>query len=159
MSLFKGTRKRRHKSPPPPPWTSSALTAAEVWRSLWNTGWVNMLGLYRGSGISLTMTIMRSHSGAFTLQCCRLMTLAPFLTLPFNDLVWSLWFLLLQRWRENSLLRTSKLVWTLKNPPYSYCSSKDNGYSDCQLGVPTRPISSQRKIDVSKGCIEKSAVL
>lgn len=40
-----------------------------------------------------------------------------------------------------------------KIPPYSYCSSKDNGPSDCQLGVPKRPISSQgrgKKTHVSK---------
>lgn len=132
----------------------------EAWRSVWNRSWVNMVGLCGGFGASLATVIMRSHSCALTVQCCRLMTLAPFIPLPFNYYpIWSLLFLLPQQWRENSLLRTSKPVWTLKNPPYSNRSSKDSGYSDCQLGVPTRPIRSQRKIDVSKGDTEESAVL
>lgn len=52
-----------------------------------------------------------------------------------------------------------KLVGTLKSPPYSNCISKDGGHNDCQLGFPTRPIRSQRKIDVSKTDTEESAVL
>lgn len=108
---------------------------------------------------SLAMAIMRSHSCALAVHCCRVMTLAPFIPFSFNDPIWSLLFLLPQQWRECSLLKTSKPIWTLKYPPYSYCSSKDIGYIDCQLRVPTRPISSQRKIDVSKGNTEESAVL
>lgn len=45
------------------------------------------------------------------------------------------------------------------NLPYSNCSSKDSGYSDCQLGVPMRPIRSHRKIDVSKRDTQESAGL
>lgn len=161
MSLFKGNGKGSHERPLSLPLNikcSDRLT--EAWRSVWNRSWVNMVGLCGGFGASLAMVIMRSHSCALAVQCCRLMTLAPFIPLPFNyHPIWSLQFLLPQQWRENSLLRTSKPVWTLKNPPYSNRSSKDSGYSDCQLGVPTRPIRSQRKIDVSKRDTEESTVL
>lgn len=162
LSLFKGNRKGRHERPLPLSLNIKCSdTLTEAWSSIWNRSWVNMVGLCEGSGASLATAIMRSHSRGLAEQCCRLMTLAPFIPLPFNcHPVWSLLFLLPQQWRENLLLRSSKLVWTLKKKkPYSKCSSKDSGYSDCQLGVPTRPIRSQRKIDVSKKDTEESAVL
>lgn len=49
-----------------------------------------------------------------------------------------------------------------KIPPYGSRSSKDSGPSDCQLGAPTRPISSQgrgKKMAVSKGNTGGKSVL
>lgn len=90
---------------------------------------------------------------------------------PFIPLLYSIipsgcrcFFFLLQQLKKKSLLTTSKASLTLKrNPhpssPFSCCGSKDGGYADCQLGVPTSAISTQRKTDLSKGNPEESAVL
>lgn len=119
-----------------------------------------MVGLCGGVGASLAAVIMRSHSCALAVCVVESwhghrLYLSHSITIPSG------------RWRfccHSSGERihfwgTSKPVWTLKKPPYSNHSSKDRGYSDCQLGVPTSPIRSQRKIDFSKGDREESAVL
>lgn len=84
----------------------------------------------------------------------------------FNHPIWLplfCFFFLLQQ-RKKKSLDDFKGSFDAQRPPhphplFSCCGSKDGGYADCQLGVPTSAISTQRKTDVSKGNPEESAVL
>lgn len=135
---------------------SNPLTKA--WWSVWNKGWVNMVGLCEHFGTSLAMVIRRSHwCGLYSVVLLwhwLHFYLSHSITIPSGHSRFCchsseerIHFWGLQSWFERS------------NLPYSSCSSKDSEYSDCQLGVPMRAIRSQRKIDVSKRDIEESAVL
>lgn len=91
----------------------------------------------------------------------------------FNRPIWSrLYFLLYifllpQQWRIKShFWRLQRRFWRSNAPQpappsslLSGCGSKDSGYADCQLGVPTSAIRTRRKTDVSKGNPEESAAL
>ncbi len=129
LSLFKGNGKERHERP-----SSLSLNIkcsdwlTEAWGSMWNSSSENMVGFCEGIGASLATVIMRSHSYGLPVLCFKLMTLAPFIPLAFNySPIWSLLFLLPQQWRKNSLLRTSKPVWTLKNPPIATAAQRTAG--------------------------------
>lgn len=89
---------------------------------------------------SLAGTVMRR---VLWVQPCGLVALAPFkypsrLAHPSGPLA----FCCCSSEEMNHVLQ-SRFQQSEKSPPYSYRSSKDSGPSDCQLGVPKRPISSQ----------------
>lgn len=102
----------------------------------------------------------RAATPALVVQPCE--ALAPFVPLcsiiPSGRAVFFFFFAATAE-KQKVTFEDFKGSLTLKRPPYSCCGSKDGGYADCQLGVPMRAISSQRKIDVSKGNPEESAVL
>lgn len=124
----------------------------EAPRSIWIS---NMVGVLGGSAISLAVAGIRRSA------------VAIHTSILFNRPIWSLLFFFAAtavKEKKKWLLTTSKAVLMLKrpstpHPSLSCCSSKDGGYADCQLGVPTSAISTQRKTDVSKGNPEESAVL
>lgn len=123
----------------------------EAPRSIWIS---NMVGVLGGSAISLAVAGIRRSA------------VAIHTSILFNRPIWSLLFFLLpQQWRKKKVtfddFKDGFDAQTPLNPhpSLSCCSSKDGGYADCQLGVPTSAISTQRKTDVSKGNPEESAVL
>lgn len=123
----------------------------EAPRSIWIS---NMVGVLGGFAISLAVAGIRRSA------------VAIHTSILFNRPIWSrLFFLLPQQWRKkkSDFWRLQRRFWRSNAPtpppPLSCCSSKDGGYADCQLGVPTSAISTQRKTDVSKGNPEESAVL
>lgn len=135
--------------------SSESLTKA--CKSIWNRSWTKMVGLCETFGASLTIVITKRHSCGLAVQCCRHwlhLYCSHSITNPSGHCCFCchsseerIHFWGLQSWFECS------------NLPDSNWSSKDSGYSDFQLGVPMRPIRSQRKIDVSKRDAQESAVL
>lgn len=134
---------------------SKSLTKAR--RSIWNRSWAKLVGLCETFGTSLAIALTKRCSCGRAAQYCRQwihLYSSHSITNPSGHCCFCchsseerIHFWGLQSWFERS------------NLPYSNRSSKDSEYSDCQLGVPMRPIRSQRKIDVSKRDAQKSAFL
>lgn len=121
--------------------------------------WQGVLG---GSAVSLAMAKKKPKNGRpLLLSQCSLVKLLPlsYLSIQSTHLVGTVFFFAATAEKQKVTFENFKGSLTLKRPPYSCRGSKDGGYADCQLGVPMRAISSQRKIDVSKGNPEESAVL
>lgn len=154
---FKVNGKGRHERPPSFSEHQVLKVSNKACRFIWNRSWTKLVNLRETFGTSLAIVITKHCSYGLVVQNCRQwlhLYCSHSITNPSGHCCFCchsseerILFCRLQSWFERS------------NLPYSNCSSKDSEYSDCQLGVPMRPIRSQRKIDLSKRDTQKSAVL